>query len=174
MRSLRIMRRRDWAGTVFIGCLVALAGLLRDNATLVVIFTGGALASAGVILFDVTRGRDARQPAPAPPLVALAEPDTQLPAVPIEPKDVGRTPEDLWAFFDGLTDLQADNIIRPFIGRPLTVTGLVSDVGARKGTFLQVVLQRQDQHAIYLMFEDPSWVDPLAAFKRGDGMWSGN
>ena len=52
------MRRRDWAGTVFVACLIALAGLMRNQGVLVGLLLVGATVSGLVILWDVRRPYD--------------------------------------------------------------------------------------------------------------------
>jgi hypothetical protein len=47
------MGKRDWGGTVFVGCLIALAGLLRDHTMLLVLLSAGAVTSATVVVWDV-------------------------------------------------------------------------------------------------------------------------
>jgi hypothetical protein len=47
------MRRRDWAGTVLVACLIALAGLLRNQGLLALLLIAAAVVSSGVILWDI-------------------------------------------------------------------------------------------------------------------------
>jgi hypothetical protein len=58
------MRRRDWAGTVLVACLIALAGLLRDHEVVVGLLLAAAVVSAVVIAWDrkLTRERGRRRP----------------------------------------------------------------------------------------------------------------
>lgn len=57
------MRRRDWAGTVLVACLIALAGLLRDHELVVGLLLAAAVVSGVVIAWDrrLARAR-VRQP----------------------------------------------------------------------------------------------------------------
>lgn len=69
------MRRRDWAGTVLVACLIAAAGLLRNHTLLLVLLLVVATASVVVILWDVWRERmrpkmppsEGIEPPPGPP-----------------------------------------------------------------------------------------------------------
>lgn len=47
------MRRRDWAGTVLVACLIAAAGLLRNHTVLLVLLAVVAAGCAIVIACDV-------------------------------------------------------------------------------------------------------------------------
>ncbi len=51
------MHRRDWAGTVFVACLIALAELLPNRGMLVGLLLVAAAVSALLIVWDVRRGR---------------------------------------------------------------------------------------------------------------------
>lgn len=86
------------------------------------------------------------------------------------PPEINRTPEDLWALFAGLTDLQAAKVIEPFIGKRMTVSGPLRNVGEWMGTFSQASLDRADPHTVYLHFWDKSWLDHLSVLKRGDAI----
>lgn len=58
------MRRRDWAGTVLVACLMALAGLLRDHELVVGLLLAAAVVSGVVIAWDrrLTRERGRQRP----------------------------------------------------------------------------------------------------------------
>lgn len=47
------MRRRDWAGTVLVACLIAAAGLLHNHTVLLVALAVVAAACVAVIVVDV-------------------------------------------------------------------------------------------------------------------------
>lgn len=87
---------------------------------------------------------------------------------PPERRVVQRTPEELWGLFAGLTDMQAGKVVEPLVGQWMEVAGLVCSVGQWTGTFSQVTFGREDNHAIYLMFRDKSWLPGLSALKAGD------
>lgn len=56
------MRRKDWAGTVVVACLVGAAGLLRGHAIALVVLLGAAAVGAVVIAWDALR-RPPKRPA---------------------------------------------------------------------------------------------------------------
>lgn len=58
------MRRRAWAGTVLVACLIALAGLLRDHELVVGLLLAAAVVSGVVIAWDrrLTRERVRQRP----------------------------------------------------------------------------------------------------------------
>jgi hypothetical protein len=51
------MRTRDWAGTVLVACLIAVASLLRNHMIPLVIFGMVALGCVLLIVWDVSRDR---------------------------------------------------------------------------------------------------------------------
>jgi hypothetical protein len=51
------MRMRDWAGTVLVPCLIAAAGLLRNDTILLVLLGTVAFVCVLVIVWDVSRDR---------------------------------------------------------------------------------------------------------------------
>jgi hypothetical protein len=55
------MRRRDWAGTVLVACLIALASQLPSHGALVGLLLVAAIVSGSVIAWDVLRGRKPAQ-----------------------------------------------------------------------------------------------------------------
>jgi hypothetical protein len=88
-------------------------------------------------------------------------------AVDSNARDVDRTPEELWAIFTGLTDLQAHQVVDVVIGQPMTISGDVRSVGAFT-TSSQVTLARPEYRTIYLYFDDRAWISRLAMLKAGD------
>lgn len=66
------MRARDWAGSVFVTALLALAGYLHSKTPVVVVLVAICLVAAAFIGFDVGRDRprDRGVPAAPPPLPA--------------------------------------------------------------------------------------------------------
>ncbi len=58
------MRRRDWAGTVLVACLIGAAGLLRNHTLSLFLLLAAAVVSLGVILSDIgIRPKKAKGPA---------------------------------------------------------------------------------------------------------------
>jgi hypothetical protein len=55
--TLVVVRRKDWAGTVIVTCLVGAAGLLRDHTLALVLLLTTAAVGAIVIAWDVVRRR---------------------------------------------------------------------------------------------------------------------
>jgi hypothetical protein len=49
------MRRKDWAGTVVVACLVGAAGLLHDHTIALVVLLGAVAVGVVVIAWDVLR-----------------------------------------------------------------------------------------------------------------------
>lgn len=49
------MRRKDWAGTIFVACFVTAAGLLHNHTIALVMLLAAAVASAAVIVWDTRR-----------------------------------------------------------------------------------------------------------------------
>lgn len=56
------MRRKDWAGTVVVACLVGAAGLLHDHTIALAVLLGAAAVGVVVIAWDVLR-RPPKRPA---------------------------------------------------------------------------------------------------------------
>lgn len=138
------------------------------------------------------------RPDPKPP---EALPDSQRPAktlsevykypdVPIEPKSdypeipvdysalqpfakptISRTPQDLWDMVDGLTDLQAQQVIQPFVGQLITVTGTVrsvAPVGPGVPGLTMVVIQVGPSNSVVMFFENDRWLTRLSGIRAGD------
>jgi hypothetical protein len=141
-------------------------------------------AIAAVLI--VTLGRDWRQghwradaslpPAPAPHPPPAAEtpapaPPTLTPTAPASAlgDDIHRTPEELWAMFDGLTDMQAQRLIAPFIGRPMVIADFVRSVTPWRSSWATVYAQRELRQ-IALHFTDTKWLPTLEALKMGDAI----
>lgn len=139
--------------------------------------TGAAIGFYGMVA-PLLHLRPFRGPPSPPSALRLIGTPTSAPAPTLLPKgdrstDLDRTPEDLWGLFDGLTDLQAASIIRPFLNQWLSVSGEVSSVGAWYDTFLGVDLVRggiEDGHIVHATFTDQRSVDRLSLVKRGDQM----
>jgi hypothetical protein len=70
------VRRKDWAGTVIVACLVGAAGLLHDHALALVLLLGTAAVGAVVIAWDVLRRPSKR---PAGTLRVLTPPSIRVP-----------------------------------------------------------------------------------------------
>jgi hypothetical protein len=71
------MRRRDWAGTILVAALIALAGLLHSHVAGAIAFGCVAAVSLSVVTFDVGQERERRKAgsdSPEPPL----EPEPRL------------------------------------------------------------------------------------------------
>lgn len=51
------MGKRDWAGTVFVACLIALAGLLHDHTVPLALLSAGATVSGAIVVWDVLHRR---------------------------------------------------------------------------------------------------------------------
>lgn len=71
------MRRRDWAGTVLVTCLIAAAGLLRDQTAVLMLLSAAILFSIAVILWDVLRRRAAPRPTAAAPQALTMQPTSR-------------------------------------------------------------------------------------------------
>lgn len=106
------------------------------------------------------------EPAPASPPAPAPVP-THAPA---RPGDITQTPEELWAFIrDDLTDLQNQQLIKPFIGKWMTVTGEVDSVGGSGAGLVYVILRRGKQHhnRIWCWFRAKA-SEELAMLRKGD------
>ena len=86
--------------------------------------------------------------------------------------EVDVTPEYLTGFFKDHMDVQAQKLAAPFIGKWMTVSGPLGNVGAWRGTYSQVTFNRPgvDVPAIYMIFRDEAQVDRLSVLKHGDRM----
>jgi hypothetical protein len=72
-----------------------------------------------------------------------------------------RTPEGLIAFLSGgLTDMQAQKLVAPFLGKWMQVSGAVSHVGDTG----QVTFKGRE---VYMWFRGPEWLDRLAMLSPG-------
>lgn len=56
------MRRKDWAGTIMVACLVGSAGLPHDHTLALVVLLGAAAVGAGELAWDVLRRPSKRPP----------------------------------------------------------------------------------------------------------------
>ena len=93
-------------------------------------------------------------------------PESRLPLTELVRTD--RTPEDLWALFEGLTDLQADELVKVFIGDAMRISGAISSVFSWTGSFFQVSLHPSESHTVYLLFRDQAWLANFKKLKEGD------
>jgi hypothetical protein len=143
----------DWSGLV-VALLLVLAALC---------FFGG-LAAFGLV------GRRHVHAAPR----AFEEAIETLPP-PTVSKDgplVKRSLREIWDLFDGLTDLQADRVIAPFIGERAEISGAIHSVMDFE-SFVQVTLARDEDHpynlhTTYCIFNDRKWRTALARMSVGD------
>jgi hypothetical protein len=62
------MRRRDWAGSILVACLIALASQLRNHAVLLAVFLAAAIVSGGVVVRDVAQASKGAATAGSPRL----------------------------------------------------------------------------------------------------------
>jgi hypothetical protein len=80
-----------------------------------------------------------------------------------------RSPQEVWDLFNGLTDLQAAPVIRPFIGQSMVISGRVSSVTPWDGFNCQVSFQRpMASPYVAAYFEDKKWLAALSSLKEGD------
>jgi hypothetical protein len=131
------------------------------------IVAGIVVASSGAAWLR-NRNSDLKSSVPEPVLLARAEAPVPVQAVTAQPIDLHRTPEELWALFDGLTDLQAAKVVESSLGKRMTLSGDVRNVWPWNGTSSQVTLETVPHHSIYLMFLDKSCVDRLSTLRQGD------
>jgi hypothetical protein len=105
--------------------------------------TAGLLVVAGIavlVLPPFLLGRVHHVPTtghpPGPPVAAsrTSPPEQQI--------DVGVTPADLFGFFSGNTDVQADALLAPFLGKWITISGHLQTL-RKSGSDYQVIL---DEH----------------------------
>lgn len=104
------------------------------------------------------------------PFLPASFPISGSPTVSGDPNDVGRTPQEIWDLFNGLTDLQAERVTEPLLGRLLTVMGKVesvSSVGYGMERTMVTVYPRMF-HSVALFFDDKIWLPRLSALKKGD------
>lgn len=81
-----------------------------------------------------------------------------------------QTPLDLWKLIKGITDLQAQALLAPVVGKLMTISGKVDSVGGIGGTKKTLVIIRPDGlHHIALVFNE-RWHSELAMMKIGDPM----
>lgn len=85
-----------------------------------------------------------------------------------EESDLRRTPAEIWEMFAGLTDLQADSVVKPFRGQWITVTVPVSNVGALTSDKLQVSWHGENFKSVAFLFSDRAWTDRLRMLRKGD------
>jgi hypothetical protein len=69
-------------------------------------------------------------------------------------------------------DVQAQKLAAPFVGKWMTVSGPLGNVGAWHRTYSQVTFNRPDIDVptIYMIFRDEAQVDRLSVLKHGDRM----
>ena len=143
---------------------------------------GEIILPVGLVLFGVAETLTRRKPRPRPRITQPAQPSMHPPdSAPSGPRstnqpaearvEVDVTPEFLAGFFKDRLDVQAQNLATPFIGKWLTVSGPIHNVGAWRGTFSQVTFNRPDSNvSLYMMFRAKTTVDRLSVLKHGDRM----
>jgi hypothetical protein len=145
----------------------------NDQARLV----GGVLTGVGsfgflsgiALLLWPHRRRDV-SPAPAPSTPPPATRRSVVPASAPEPRlFTDRSPEDLVGFFSrGLTDMQAQKLFDPFVGKWLRISGPVSTVRpSGMVSFADRGGWQQEKKGVYLFFDGPEWLDRLAMLSPG-------
>jgi hypothetical protein len=108
-------------------------------------------------------------------------PDTEAAA---PPQDQARvfvppnvTPEYLVGLFDDRTDVQAKTLVDPYIGKWMTVSGPLGNVGTRNDYFAQVTFQNKGMFeegtrfeihgVVFMYFRDPRSDERLAMLRPG-------
>jgi hypothetical protein len=132
------------------------------------IAAGALFIIAVVVFFAPWVPRQASAVNAAPSQGAVREPRFDTVAVDPNARDIDRTPEELWAIFNGLTDLQAHQVVDVVIGQPMTISGEVRSVSAFTSGSSQVTLPKPEHRTIYLYFNDKAWINRLAMLKAGD------
>lgn len=143
----------DWSGLV-VALLLVLAALCLF----------GGLAAFGLV------GR--RHAHAAPRVFEEAIGPLPFPTVSKDGPLVKRSLREIWDLFDGLTDLQADRVIAPFIGERAEISGAIDSVMDFE-SFVQVTLTRDEEHpynfhTTYCIFDDRKWRTALARMSAGD------
>ncbi len=88
------------------------------------------------------------------------------------PKEV--TPAYLIGLFQGLTDIQAQDVDAVYVGKWMTVTGALGNVHTGRETIAQVTFQKgsifdpgHEYFDIYMYFKRPKWDERLSVLPRG-------
>jgi hypothetical protein len=104
-----------------------------------------------------------------PDLVPFVQPLDDGPAMPPQEKTfTDRTPENLTGFFsEGLTDMQVQKLLHPFIGKWMTVAGPVDYVGAKGQVTFADRGVWSERKAVHMFFEGPEWLDRLSMLSPG-------
>ena len=81
--------------------------------------------------------------------------------------EVQKTPKELVSMITGLTSIQADQILQPYIGSKQTIRAEVKDVEGRDDC-IQVCAHIEDGTTVYFEFNKRSWKGVVERLQRGD------
>ena len=144
---------------------------------------------SGLLILASVLTRRQTQLDPSPPIAAPEAPtetsSDEVPSgwtgrdVPVKPDYVAGheildvTPQYLTKFYVDNTSYQAEQLVRPFIGQRIQVTGTFFDLASlREGTEFGVRFERADLAAyanpLVTTRFGPEWEGPLTVLKRGD------
>ena len=79
-----------------------------------------------------------------------------------------RTPEELVAAVDGLTEIAAAEVSNRHIGHWLRVDGTISDISEGFGSITVHLARGDDKVSVYLEFNEDDWRDSLVTLNIGD------
>jgi hypothetical protein len=137
---------------------------------------------AVMLVWDQRLRREQRHAPPAPAPIAPSLPVQQAIAPAVAPPPqisveephgrvvVSVTPEQLWANFDGRTDVQAQKLLELYVGKWMKISGKIGDV-SQIGKILLVNFERgriPDYYFFHMYFRDQRFIDRLAVMQRGE------
>jgi len=111
--------------------------------------------------------RQADPPSP-PPLSATTPATAHATEVDEERIFIDVNPEYLGGFFKQYTDMQAQRLFNPFIGKWIEKSGTLGEVNLVKHTDLIQVLFQEQADTNLIMFFSVKWADHLSVLRRGD------
>jgi tRNA_anti-like len=80
------------------------------------------------------------------------------------------TPEFLSAFSDGHTAMQANELIKPYVGKWMKVTGQIRNVESHRILSMLTFESADQVSGIPIMCFTTEWTDRLAMLRRGEGV----
>jgi len=78
------------------------------------------------------------------------------------------TPEEMWSYFNNLTDIQAQKLVAPLKGRWIVVSGPLGNVLSEREDRAQLTFKYGTySKSIYMYFKDKKWIDGLSVINHG-------
>ena len=101
----------------------------------------------------------------------LDDADEKTAPSPSERIYVNVTPEYLTSFYNQHTAFQAAKLVEPYIGKWITVFGIVNDVTSEsRGTKIYIVRPKEDSGFLLIVasFHEQTWIDRIVLLRRED------